>query len=267
MVNISVIVPVYNCRKYLKHTIASVENQTYKNWELLIVDDASTDGSDKEIDRLASQNPKIKIWHLPQNKGVSYCRNFAMKHAQGRYLAFLDADDLWSKDKLSHQLFAMERIHAPLSHTGYAFMDSKGFILPAGKVETDNQLDLPTYMMTTQIGMSTVMVDRQIVGNFTFPEDRELCEDARTWMSFLRKGIKFFGVNEILTLYRIRANQLSRNKLKMVANTLKRYWNEKNLPAYKRLWYFAHYAFNGIKKRLRKTNIEIYISIQQSSRT
>lgn len=259
MVNISIIVPVYNCRKYLKHTIASVENQTYQNWELLIVDDASTDGSDKEIDRLASQNPKIKVWHLQKNKGVSYCRNFAMKHAEGRYLAFLDADDLWSKDKLSHQLFAMEKTHAPLSHTGYAFMDSKGFVLPAGRVETNNQLDLPTYMMTTQIGMSTVMVDRKTAGNFIFPEDRELCEDARAWMSFLRKDIKFSGVNEVLTLYRIRANQLSRNKIKMVINTLKRYWNEKNLPAYKRLWYFANYACNGIKKRLRKTNIDISV--------
>lgn len=259
MVNVSVIVPVYNCRKFLKHTIASVENQTYQNWELLIVDDASNDGSAEEIDRLAAENPKIKVWHLPENKGVSYCRNFAMRQAQGRYLAFLDADDLWSKDKLAHQLFAMEQNHAPLSHTGYAFMNGKGFVLPVGKVETDSQLDLPTYMKTTQIGMSTVMIDRRQTGDFIFPEDRELCEDARVWMHFLRKNMKFSGINEVLTLYRVRANQLSRNKLKMVANTLKRYWGERNLPAYKRLWYFANYACNGLGKRLKKTNIDISI--------
>lgn len=257
MVNVSVIVPVYNCRKFLKHTIASVENQTYQNWELLIVDDASTDGSDKELDRLAAQNPKIKVWHLPENKGVSYCRNFAMKQAQGRYLAFLDADDLWAKNKLAHQLFDMVQRHSALSHTGYAFMNSKGFILPVGKVETDNHLDLPTYMKTTQIGMSTVIVDRKIAGDFIFPEDRELCEDARAWMHFLRKNMRFSGVNEVLTLYRVRANQLSRNKLKMVTNTFKRYWNEKNLPAYKRLWYFFNYACNGVGKRLKRTNIDI----------
>lgn len=259
MVNVSVIVPVYNCRKYLKHTVASVENQTYQNWELLIVDDASTDGSSEEVDRLAARNPKIKVWHLPENKGVSYCRNFAMRQAEGRYLAFLDADDLWSKDKLSHQLLAMEQRHAPLSHTGYAFMSSKGYVLPVGRVETDDQLDLSTYMKTTQIGMSTVMIDRRIAGDFIFPEDRSLCEDARVWMHFLRKNMIFSGVNEILTLYRVRSNQLSGNKAKMVANTLKRYWSEKNLPAYKRLWYFANYACHGLRKRLKKTNIDISV--------
>ena len=259
MVNVSVIVPVCNCCKYLKHTVASVQNQTYQNWELLMVDDGSTDGSCAELDRLAQQNPKIKVWHLPENKGVSYCRNFAMQQAEGRYLAFLDADDLWSKDKLSHQLFAMEQKHSCLSHTGYAFMDSKGFVLPVGKVETDNELDLPRYMKTTQIGMSTVMVDRRGTGNFIFPEDRRLCEDARAWMHFLRKGMSFYGVNEVLTLYRVRANQLSRNKFKMMMNTLNRYWGEKNFPAYKRLWYFANYAYNGLGKRLRKTKMDVSV--------
>lgn len=257
MVKVSVIVPVYNCRKYLKHTIASIENQTYKNWEVLIVDDASTDGSAEEIDRLAADNPKIKVWHLSENHGVSYCRNFAMEQAEGRYLAFLDADDLWSKDKLSQQLFVMERDNLALSHTGYAFMNEKGFVLPVGKVQTDQQLDLASYMKTTQIGMSTVMIDRKKAGAFHFPEDRELCEDARVWMHFLRKGMNFSGINDVLTLYRVRSNQLSKNKMKMAVNTLKRYWNERNLSAYKRLWYFINYAYNGARKRLQRSQLDL----------
>ncbi len=257
MVKVSVIIPAYNCRKYLKHTVASVQNQAYKNWELLIVNDASTDGSSEEIDRLAAEDPRIKVWHLPENHGVSYCRNFAMEQAQGQYLAFLDADDLWAEDKLSRQLVFMEKNNLALSHTGYAFMNEKGFVLPAGKVKTDEKLDLAAYMKTTQIGMSTVMIDRQKTGEFHFPDDRELCEDARVWMHFLRKGMTFSGVDDVLTLYRVRANQLSKNKMKMAINTLKRYWAERNLPAYKRLWYFVNYAYNGTRKRLQKTQLDL----------
>ena len=111
-------------------------------------------------------------------------------------------------------------------------------------------------MKTTQIGMSTVMIDRRKVKDIVFPNDRELCEDARLWMNFMRKGHKFHGLNEVLLLYRVRSHQLSHNKVKMVRNTLNRYWQEKDYPAYKRLYYFLNYACNGVGKRLRRPNID-----------
>lgn len=262
MVNVSVIIPVYNCQKFLKHSVQSVLNQTYKNWELIIVDDASTDGSLSEARRLAEDNPKIKVFALPENKGVSACRNFAISKAQGRYLAFLDSDDLWAKNKLAAQLMFMQQKKAALSHTTYSFIDEKGRVMEAGKVEVDECINLPTYMKTTQIGMSTVMIDRQKIGAVHFPNDRELCEDARTWMHFLRKGQQFYGLNIVSTLYRVRKNQLSKNKAKMAQCTLKRYWNERNLPAYKRLYYFVNYACNGFLKRMRPTKISPEIIAQ-----
>ena len=108
-------------------------------------------------------------------------------------------------------------------------------------------------MKTTQIGLSTVMVDRTLVPNIFFPEDRLLCEDARTWMNLLRRGEKFYGLNKVLMLYRVRNNQLSGNKIKMAKNTLRYYLNEKDLPVFLRLYYFARYAVNGVNKRLKKS--------------
>ena len=262
MVNVSVILPVYNCQKYLKHSIQSVLNQTYENWELIVVDDASTDGSLAEARRLAENNPKIKVFSMPENKGVSACRNFAIEHAKGRYLAFLDSDDLWAKNKLSAQLMFMNQKKAALSHTSYSFVNEKGRIMKMGQVDVDESIDLPKYMKTTQIGMSTVMIDRKQIETVRFPNDRDLCEDARTWMHFLRHGQKFYGVNQVLTLYRVRQNQLSKNKAKMAQNTLKRYWNERNLPAYKRLYYFMNYASNGFAKRMRSTEISPEVAAQ-----
>lgn len=255
MVNVSVILPVYNCRKFLKHSIQSVLNQTYENWELIVADDASSDGSAEEARRLAEGDSRIKVYTLPENKGVGACRNFAIEQAEGRYLAFLDADDLWAKNKLASQLLFMERKKAALSHTSYSFIDEKGRIMNKGQVDVDECIDLPAYMKTTQIGMSTVMIDRRQIETVLFPYDRELCEDARTWMHFLRRGQKFYGINSVLTLYRVRENQLSKNKAKMAENTLRRYWHERNLPAYKRLFYFMNYACNGVYKRFKQTTI------------
>lgn len=263
MVKVSVIMPAYNCEKFIKHTIQSVQAQTYSDWELIIINDASTDNTMQEAQKYASEDERIKVLDMPQNSGVSICRNYGISQAQGQYIAFLDSDDLWSKHKLSKQVAFMEDKGAALSHTSYAFMNEDGELKTSGKVDVDEEVDLARYMKTTQIGMSSVMIDRKQISEIKFPEDRELCEDARVWMGYLREGKKFHGLNEVLTLYRVRDKQLSKNKLKMARNTLKRYWNEKNLPAYARLYYFLNYACNGVEKRLRPTKMDIDMVAQQ----
>lgn len=254
MEKVSVIMPAYNCEKFIGHSIESVQNQTYKNWELLIVDDGSKDESLNIAKKYAEEDKRIKIIKMSQNSGVSICRNLAIAKADGRFLAFIDSDDLWSVNKLEHQIAFMQQYNAALSHTAYGFMDEKGYAMKKGKVNVDLNVDRKKYMKTTQIGMSSVMIDTQKVKSIKFPPDRKLCEDARLWMNYLREGMLFHGLNEMLVLYRIRNNQLSCNKMKMALNTLKRYWNEKDIPACKRLYYFLNYATNGIRKRLRKTD-------------
>lgn len=256
MPKVSVILPVYNCEKFLKYTIRSVLNQTYDNWELIVVNDASTDNSLKEIFNFADQDKRIKVIDMTFNQGVGRCRNIGMSHATGKYIAFIDSDDLWSKQKLAKQVAFMEEKDVGLSHTGYAFINENGDVVPTGEVKVDDCVNLPNYMKTTQIGMSTVMVDRDKVPDLKFPEDRELCEDARTWMVQLRKGLCFHGINDVLLLYRVRAHQLSRNKIKMAKNTLKRYLGEKELSLIRRLYYFSHYAYHGFKKRLVRHQLD-----------
>ena len=251
MDKVSVIVPVYNCQKFLKHTVHSVQNQTYTNWEMIIVDDASTDSSLSEAYRLAADEPRIKILRQSENKGVGACRNLAMSHAEGRFLAFLDSDDLWSREKLSKQIAFMKNNDYALSHTSYAFINRRGNGISSGQVKVDENVNLPQYMKTTQIGISSVMIDREKIPSIVFPEDRKLCEDARVWMPLMRHGQIFHGFNEVLTLYRIRSQQLSQNKVIMAQDVLHRYWNEKQFPAYKRLYYFLNYAFHGVEKRIK----------------
>ncbi len=255
MDKVSVIIPVYNCEKFLKHTVQSVLNQTYTDWEMIIVNDASTDNSGTVAAAYAAADKRIRVINQPQNSGVGACRNRGIEAAEGRYVAFLDSDDLWSREKLSKQVEFMRQNDAAASHTGFAFMSEKGEVLSKGKVEVDPEIDLVQYMKTTQIGLSTVMIDREKIPDIRFPEERELCEDAKTWVGLFHRGYKFYGLNEELMLYRVRQNQLSGNKIHMAVNTLKRYLREDNLPAYKRLYCFLNYAYNGTMKRMNKTRL------------
>ena len=255
MDKVSIIMPLYNSEKFLKHAVHSVQSQTYPKWELVIVDDASTDNSLEEARKLAQSDPRIKVFSSSVNRGISATRNAALEKATGRYIAFLDDDDLWAKEKLRKQIFFMKKSGAALSHTSYAFINSEGTIMPVGRINVDRKLNLTQYMKTTQIGMSTVMIDRQKIPNISFPKDNELGEDARVWMNFMRQGYVFEGLNKILTLYRVYKGQRSFNKFEMAASTLKRYWSQKDFPAYKRFYYFLNYAYHGVEKRLRPTKL------------
>lgn len=261
MEKVSIIMPVYNCEKYLDHTVQSVINQTYPNWELLIIDDASTDRSLEKACEYMHKDKRIHVSYYLNNQGVSACRNSGLKSATGDYVAFLDADDLWSDDKLEKQLAFMKEKDANFSHTSYGFINAEGDVMDIGQFNVKEELKLKEYMKTTQIDTSTVMYNRKRIPDLQFPKDRKLCEDSRVWMHYMRKGEQFYGLNEILTLYRVRPGQLSGNKFKMATSRLKFYIKEKNLPAYKKLFYFLNYAYNGVKKRRIKNNLnmpEIY---------
>ena len=263
MDKVSIILPVYNCEKYVRQTIESVLNQDYKNWELIIVNDASTDHSLEEITKYTEKDSRIKVHSLPINKGVASARNKALEHADGRYVAFIDADDLWAKNKLSSQIVFMRKHNAGLSHTSYGFLTEEGQLRNRGQVNVDECIDIKRYMQTSQIGMSTVMIDREKIKYIQFPADRKLCEDARLWMKYLREGKRFYGLNKILSLYRVRENQLSKRKDRMAWATFKRFMSEKSISPIERISCYISYAHNGIKKRAKKNIVDMkYIKDQ-----
>lgn len=263
MDKVSVILPLYNCEKYIGLTIESVLNQDYKNWELIIMNDASTDASLHKALEYAKKDSRIKVFSCMNNRGVGPTRNAALKYATGRYVAFIDADDLWAKNKLSNQIFFMKKNNAGLSHTAYAYLTEDGHVRNRGQVNVDECIDMKRYIRTTQIGMSTVMIDHDKIKNIRFPNDKKLCEDARLWMDYLREGEKFYGLNKILLLYRVRPNQLSRNKSKMAWNAFKRVMLEKSISPLEKITDYMFYAKNALKKHKAKNHIDMtYIKDQ-----
>ncbi len=267
MDKVSIILPLYNCEKYVGQTIESVLRQDYKNWELIIVNDASTDRSLEKVNEYAQKDSRIKIYSLKNNQGAGPARNEAIQYATGRYLAFIDADDLWAKNKLSSQIFFMRKHDAGLSHTAFACLTEDGQVRGRGQVNVDECIDIKRYMKTSQIGMSTVMIDREKIKDICFPNDRELCEDARLWMQYLRRGEKFYGLNKILLLYRLRSNQLSRHKHIMAWFAFKRFMSEKSISPFERISCYAAYAKNALKKYHDKRVVDLsYVKDQFNCR-
>ncbi len=245
---VSVIMPCYNMEDFVADSIASVQRQSYPHWELLIVDDASTDGTVKTVKKLAEQDEKIHFVVKNEHSGIADTRNQCISMAQGHYLAFLDADDIWHPEKIETQLRFMTDHRAGFTYTTYDWIDEEGHTLNKF-INTIGNLDYKTYLRNTIIGCSTVMVDTDIVGQVVVPNFRT-SEDTATWLDILKKGHLAYAIDEPLVSYRIRRRSASSNKLKASADLWKVYRENEKLPFFKALYYFGCYAFNAIKKRL-----------------
>ena len=211
---VSIITPAYNSARYLPDTIYSVQNQTFQNWELIVVDDASKDETCKVVENLMTNDSRIILLRQNENMGPSFARQQGIKIARGRFIAFLDSDDLWDEKKLTLQLrFMLENSYA-FTCTAYEQIDedgeSRGHVLvPPEKADYDRVLlDCP-------IGNSTVMYDTQILGKCYGP-DLKNREDYALWLKILKQEKYVFGLPIVLTKYRIRRGSQSRNKLKLV---------------------------------------------------
>ncbi len=245
---VSVIMPCYNMERFVTETIASVQRQTYPHWELLIVDDASTDGTVETVKRIAEQDERIHFTEKTTHSGIADTRNLCIQMAQGPFLAFIDADDIWHPEKLEKQIgFMMER-KVGFTYSAYDWIDEEG--KPLNKcIHTIGDLDYETYLRNTIIGCSTVVVNKTITGDVVVPNFRT-SEDSATWLNILKQGHLTYAIDEALVSYRIRQQSASSNKLKASADLWKVYRTNENLPFFKALFYFGCYAFNAIKKRL-----------------
>lgn len=245
---ISVIMPCYNMASYVADSIKSVIAQSYPHWELLIVDDASTDDTVNIIESYSQSETRIRFAVKKQNSGIADTRNQCIQMAQGRFLAFLDADDIWHPEKLEKQLKFMTEKNVGFTYSTYDWIDEEGNTLNRF-INTIGDLDYETYLRNTIIGCSTVMVDKKIVGDVVVPKFRT-SEDTATWLDILKKGLLAYAIDEPLVSYRIRRRSASSNKLKASIDLWKVYRRHEKLPFFKAIFYFSSYAFNAIKKRL-----------------
>lgn len=218
---VSIIVPVYNAGIYIEETIAMVMAQTYKNWELLLVDDCSKDDSRKKIERfITGSSGKIRLIAKNVNEGAARARNTGIEASKGRYIAFLDADDVWMPDKLERSLSFMKDRQAAFVFTAYEFgdEDAKG----TGKiVHVPPVLAYREALSRTVIFTSTVLLDTARTGREMIRMPEVKSEDTATWWKLLRSGFMAYGLDEVLTIYRRPAKSLSSNKLEAI----KRIWN------------------------------------------
>ncbi len=248
---VSIITPNYNSEQFIKKTIESVLSQTYQNWEMLIVDDVSSDKSIEIIEEYTKKDSRIKLIRLEKNSGPVVARNRAIKEAKGRYIAFLDSDDFWHKDKLVIQLEFMEEKEAILSFTGYYIVDEKtSDILDI--MHTHQKVDYYSLLKQNIMGCLTVVYDTQKIGKIYMPNILKR-QDFALWLKILKQIPFAYGLDEPLAYYRVRTNSVSSNKIKASFYNWKLYRDIEKLPLYKAIYYFAWYTYNSIfNKRNRK---------------
>ncbi len=251
---VSIVMPVYQAEEYLEETIRSVQEQTYENWELIAVDDHSADGSFQLLASLAQKDSRIRPIRQERNGGAARARNTGTRLAEGRYLAFLDADDLWAPRKLELELAFLaqkqrECREAAFVFTSYEFGDSQG--RGNGKVvRVPGRLTYREALTRTVIFTSTVLfdltkLDRELV---LMPEVKS--EDTATWWRILRAGHAAWGLDENLAVYRRPARSLSSNKLEAMRRIWNLYRRQEGLSAAKSAWYFCFWAYRAAARRL-----------------
>lgn len=234
---VSIIMPAYNSEQYISESIQSVLNQDYDNWELLIVDDQSTDNTVKVIESF--NDHRIKVFQLAQNSGAAIARNTAISKAQGDFMAFLDSDDLWHPEKLSCQINFMLRNNYDFTSTEY------------GNINDDQELinitvnhDYLDYdgLLKYCPGNSTVIYNVKKLGKFYIPDIRKR-NDFVMWLQVIKKAKVLYGLKETLTYYRVREDSLSINKTSLVKYQWKVYRDIEGLSLIKSLYLLIHKVF------------------------
>ena len=247
---VSIIVPVYNAARYIAETIEMVNAQTYKDWELILVDDASKDDSVAVIENIIkSQGKRIRLIRKNKNEGAAAARNSGIDAASGQYIAFLDADDIWKPEKLEKQIRFMEEKEAAFSFHSYEFGDEEA--KPTGKiVRAPEKLNFRQALSRTVIFTTTVMFDIDRIGKEIIHMPQVPSEDTATWWRILKSGYIAYGLDENLAIYRRPKKSLSSNKLLAVERIWFLYRNIADISVPESLFYFVGWAVRATFRRI-----------------
>lgn len=240
MPKVSIITPCYNAEKYIHETYESVMSQTFKDFEWIIINDASSDKTKEILETL--KDPRIKIHHKDINEGVSLARNKGLELATGDLIAFLDADDFWLPRKLETQI----KYHDKYDFTFHSYTDFRDNELL--KTHIASPINFNELLKNCIIKTSTVMLKASLAKKHKFKPHLNQGEDFLYFLKILKDTKNAFGFNENLTKYRIEENSLSRDKLKMAKMRWKIMRDDLKLSFLKSIYYFIHYAISGILK-------------------
>lgn len=246
---ISIVVPVYQVERFIEETIEAVQKQSYEKWELLLVDDCSKDNSCTIIEKKAAQDSRIRLIRQETNQGAAKARNCGVRNAKGRYLCFLDSDDLWEPDKLSCELVFMKEKQAGFVFTGYEFADEYGQGL--GKiVRVPEQISYSEALKNTTIFTSTVMIDRAQIQDEDIFMPAIASEDTATWWHLLKVYGKAYGLDQNLVKYRRSANTLSSNKLEAIKRIWQLYRKQEKLNVVYSAYCMCFWALRAVLRRV-----------------
>lgn len=243
---VSVITPVYNAERFLENTLQSVIDQTYKNIEIVLVDDCSKDKSAKIIERFMSEGIQISYHLQDLNRGAGAARNKALELARGQYVAFLDSDDVWLPQKIEQQIALMKEKQTGFSYAAIEMIDENGKQIKS-KRNIKETCDYKYLLHNTIIATSSVVIDRSILGDFRMPLRRG-GQDYATWLMLLRNGEIAYGINDVLCQYRVASGSLSSNKFKSIRQVWEIQIEEEQVSKAYAMINVIKFIYNAFKK-------------------
>jgi teichuronic acid biosynthesis glycosyltransferase TuaG len=216
---ISIVMPAYNCERYIKQAINSVIGQTYQLWNLIVIDDGSTDNTVKIVEDLSKNDKRIRVYSNDKNVGVSETRNRGISLAEGEWIAFLDSDDVWHESKLEKQISLANKKGSEFIFTGSSFINEIGNKYN-GILEVPVKVSYKKLRTHNVISCSSVLIKKRFFKDIKMEKD-DMHEDYAVWLRILKTGVQAYGINEPLLIYRISRNSKSGNKIKTIKMTYK----------------------------------------------
>ena len=243
MTQVSIITPSYNCSSFVSETIGSILSQSFTDWELILVDDCSSDNSVEIIQSFVEFDPRIKLIKSSENSGAAVARNKGIESAKGRYITFLDSDDIWLQDKLEKQLSFMKTNQYSFTYAAYNKINEDGQVFE--RIGVPDRVSYSDLLKMCSIGCLTAMYDTEYFDKVYMPLIRKR-QDLGLWLRLLKKTDYAHGLNHALAQYRVREDSISANKASAAKYTWRLYRDVEGLNLFKAIYYFSHYAINGL---------------------
>lgn len=242
---VSVVMPTYNSEGYVKESITSILNQTLSDLEVIVVDDNSTDNTLCVLDELSKSDRRVKVISLERNGGSAIARNCGIREARGRYIAFLDSDDLWMSNKLEKQIGFMSEFDIPFCCSGYTKINEKGEMLNRDIIPPE-KMTYYDMLKSNKIGCLTAVYDTAFFGKVEMPNIRKR-QDYALWLRLLRRVDSVHSIPEVLAKYRVRPNSISSNKVEMLRYNWHVYKTLEKMDAVRSLYYLSWNILRKVK--------------------
>ena len=243
---VSIITPTFNSAKYISETIQSVQNQTHQNWEMIIVDDCSSDNTTHLIKDFIEKDNRIQLYQLESNSGPAVARNKGIENVSGKYMTFLDADDIWFEDFIENSIKTIQETGIHFVFSSYKRSDENlnfiysDFIVPQKVTYTD-------ILKSNSISCLTAFLDIETLGKKSMPLIRKR-QDMGLWLQYLKEISFAYGIQEPKAIYRIRENSLSRKKSNLLKYQWQFYREVENLNIFQSIYYMLHWMYRGFMK-------------------